>query len=271
MGIDISQERVTPKKAEEWLNANNVNRRLDNDKVTQYANDMRDGRWTSCAAPICFYDDGNIADGQHRLWAVVEAGSPMSFIIARGFSREDGLNIDRGKPRSLVDNAKISGSDVGLTNELIGVCRAIEDGQHANSTNRSGSRLRSDAERLAIVAKHREAADWAISNGPRGKGIRTAMLTGAVARAWYFEADLDRLRRFGDVVTDGFSDGDAESAAVAFRNYLIHKSSATSSALWRDTFLKAQNAIYYFMQGRRLTVIKSVNSEQYPLKAKRRT
>jgi hypothetical protein len=71
-------------------------------------------------------------------------------------------------------------------------------------------------------------------------------------------------------MSTGFFDGDKETAAVALRNYMLTKGSATSSApLWRDTFLKAMNAIHYFMRGKKLTVIKAVKEEAYPLPTKR--
>ena len=56
-----------------------------------------------CPEPIAFYDDGDLADGQHRLWAIVDSGMPIEFPIARGLSRADGLNINTGLGRSLAE------------------------------------------------------------------------------------------------------------------------------------------------------------------------
>lgn len=264
--MEISIETVTPRKAEQWLNANTSNRKMREGVAERYAEDMRTGRWTACPTPISFYDDGQLADGQHRLWAIVDSGAVIKFPVARGLQRSDGLNIDTGLGRSLVDNARISESDNDLTNELIAVCRSIYDGAHSNMVIGGGARQRSNAERLAIVMQHKEAGQWACANGPRGKLLRNAILMGAIGRAWYVEADKDRLRRFSDVVTSGLYDGDGETAAVALRNYFLMKPALNSAARWRDTFLKTQNAVHYFMRGKRLTVIKAVQDEAYPLK-----
>lgn len=259
--MQVTTERITPTKAQQYLNDNRTNRSLRDGVAEKYAADMVAGRWTKCVAPIVFYEDGNLADGQHRLFAIVESGTPQTFLVVRGLDRASGLNIDTGLGRSLVDNARISGADRGLSNELIAVARAVHSGTKVMTAM-------SNAERLAIVQAHRAACEWAISNGSRGRMLRNAVVLGAIARAWYHEGDKDRLKRFGYVVSTGFAQGDRDAAAVALRNYILRGgSSLTTSANWRDTFLKTQNAIKYFMRGRKLTVIKAVNVEAYPLPA----
>lgn len=261
--METTLELVTPKKAEAWLNANNSNRKLREGVAEKYADDMRSDRWTECPEPISFYTDGELADGQHRLWAIIDAGTAIKFNVTRNLSREAGLNLNTGLTRSLVDNARISGADRDLSNELISVCRAIEDGDRAN-----GGKTRSNADRLALVDTHREAGKWACSNGPRGKLVRNTLILAAVGRAWYHEGDKDRLRRFCDVMSTGFSEGEGELAGIAFREYLREHGASASAALWRDTFFKAQNAISYFMRSKKLTIIKVVKEEAYPLRKK---
>lgn len=263
--MDIKIEIVTPAKAEGWLNVNKNNRKMRDGVAERYANDMRNGKWTTCPEPIAFYEDGDLADGQHRLWAIVDSGATIRFPIARGLSRADGLNINTGLTRSLVDNGRISGQDTGLSNELIAVARAIAQGNQGSNTKSLSS-----ANKLDMVADHREAATWSLANGPRGRGLRNAVINSAVARAWYWESDLDRLKRFCDVFSSGFADGDGESAAIALRNYFLTKKGLLSTALWTDSFFKAQNAIHYFMRSKRLTVIKTVADEPYPLKRKQK-
>lgn len=263
--IEHTMMLVTPKLAAQWLDANLTNRSLRQGVVEQYANDMKANRWTNCTAPIAFYADGDLADGQHRLWAVVESETSQSFIIVRGLAREDGLNIDTGLGRTVVDNGRISGLDPGLSPALVGTARATAHGMP------SSGRL-SNAQKLEIVNEHREAASWAISKMPHTKNICNSAVLGAVARAWYYETDMERLEKFCKALGTGFSDGDADSAAVALRNYLLSNGGlASTTAMWRDTFLKVQNSIHYFMKRQRLTVIKGVKEEAYPLKKRRAT
>lgn len=217
--MEYQEERITGDKAEKYLNRNNGNRKMRDGIAEKYANDMREGRWTECAAPIVIYENGDIADGQHRLWAIVDSGKTQKFLVIRDFPREAGLNIDTGVPRSLVDNARISGLDNGLSNELISVARAIHYGERGGKTTQL-----SNSARLELIAQYREAADWAVAHGPRGKGLRNAVILAAVGRAYMHVDDREVLQRFCNVVSTGHSDGHHESAAVSLRNYLDRKS-----------------------------------------------
>jgi hypothetical protein len=268
MTTNIAVEKVTPKMAADWLNANKINRALRAGIVEKYASDMRAGKWTQCTVAVSFYDDGNIADGQHRLWAIVESGATVPFIVARGLTRPDGLNIDTGLTRRLADNARISGSGENLTHEFVAACRAIEYGAR-RETNPVAS---SFAAKLEYIFRHREAAEWACTHGPRGKTIRNSAMLGAIGRAYYAEGPGERLIRFCEVAGGAYSEGRSESAAVTIRNYMIAKGSATLSDIgWLEMFLKIQNAIAYFMRGSSLTILRAVNDEAYPLGRKMTT
>lgn len=255
--MELKQETITPKKAEQYLVRNTSNRKLREGVAEKYAADMKRGKWTECPVPIVFYENGDVADGQHRLWAIIESDTPQKFYVGRGLSREAGLNLDTGLTRTLVDNARISGLDGGLTNELIACARAVEEGDRQ-------SRGYSNAKRLELVEKHREAATWACAHGPRGRTIRNQCVLSAMARAWYHEPDKQKLERFAKVLTTGLADGEVESSAIALRNYLLSRKNAHLNQLFRETFLKVQNAIHYFMRGKKLMIIKVVKDEMYP-------
>lgn len=258
--MNIVIETITPKVAEAWLNSNKSNRKLREGIVEKYANDMKRGGWTNCPEPISFYADGDLADGQHRLWAIVESGTSQTFPVARGLSREDGLNLNTGAVRNVIDNARISKTDSNLSPSLISAARAIEYG------TLSIGRVLSNAEILDMVERQREAAIFASSNVKRKQLLCSSVVLGAVGRAYLHEPDTDRLRRFCDVLGTGFYEGDGETAAVTLRNYLLSKGAVlSSSALWRDTFLKCQNTVFHFMRSKKLTTIKAVSEDAYPL------
>lgn len=257
--MKTSVETITPILAQKYLDLNTNNRKLREGHAERMAHDMQSGHWTQCTAPVVFYDDGSVADGQHRLWAIVESNKTQTFVVIRGLSREDGLNIDTGKPRDLVDNGRISGVADYLSHTLIAVARAIEEGSYSDHGL-------SYAERLALVQKHREAAMFVIAHGPKGKYLRNAMVLAAMARAYMSGVNRETLQRFGDVLTSGMSEGARESAAVAMRNYLQSRGGLNGRpAAWYDTFQKVQNAIKHFVAGKQLTLIKAVSEEAYPL------
>jgi hypothetical protein len=262
--MKTTTETITPKLAEKYLNSNTNNRPLRSGHAEKMVADMVAGAWTECAMPIVFYEDGTLADGQHRLWAIGISGVAQTFTVIRDFPRKAGVNIDTGIIRNAVDVAHITGLDSSLNNLIVSAARGIEDGQPA-----MGKRSRTMTEMLAVVAKHKEAAHWVVRNGPHGRGMRNAPVLSAIGRAWYVEDDKDRLAHFSEVMGKGFTNTEDDAAAIAMRNYLIAKmqarSQAASSVNWRDTFIKTQNAVYHFMKRKPLTIIKVVSDEMYPL------
>lgn len=258
--MDIVVESVTPKKAIAWLNLNTSNRRLRNGVVEKYTRDMKNGDWTNCVAPISFYQDGEVADGQHRLWAIIDSGTTQRFIIVRGLNREDGINIDTGLNRDLSDSANISGVDKGLSRLLLVASKAIATGVGTSD------RGISNTERLMWATKYREAANFCNSHVPRVKYMATGAMLGAIGRAYLHEGDKERLKRFASILKSGFVENEDETAAVAMRNYLLAKGiTATSGLNWNETFNKAQNAIWLFMRRKVTRIVRTTEQERYPL------
>lgn len=255
--VTASWELITPDKAEKMLDSNDSNRKLRAGVAEQYARDMISGNWGICTTPLAFYENGDVADGQHRLWAVVDSGKSQQFIVLRGLKKPDGLNIDTGLGRTAVDGAHISGLDPTLNNNIVSASRSIEEGvaTHIRSSNST---------KLAIARKHREAAQFVVSY-VRGKKIANGAVMGAVGRAWY-KVDKEKLHRFCEVLTTGQSLGLHESAAVTLRNYLLSsEANLASSALWTDTFRRTQRCIKNFIKGSQMLQLRSVDVEEYPL------
>lgn len=262
--MDRELVKVTPKKAEVWLNKNSLNRKLRDGWVEKYAADMKQGKWTECLAPIAFYEDGNIADGQHRLWAIIESQTTQTFYIVHNLPREAGFNIDTGGGRTLIDNARIAGVDSTLTNEGLAISRAVEMGDRS-------AKYQTHSQRYEQYNKHREAIEWVVQHGvKKGRFLKNSAVNGAIARAWYAEDDKDRLAMFAHVLATGLANGMEDSAAVTMRNYLLaQRASFQNGVTWRDAFLKIQNAIWYFMRRKKLLLIKTQGDEAYPLTKKK--
>jgi hypothetical protein len=254
-------EYVDSVKAQRWLDRNTSNRKLRDGWVEKYTSDMLAGKWTECIVPIVFYENGDIADGQHRLWAIIESGTTQRFFVLYGLSREAGLNIDTGGSRTLVDNARISGLNADITNEMTAVARALESGARTSSAM-------SNSSLLTLVEKHREVLKWVCAHGPRGKGLRNQCILAAVARAWYYTDDKEKLARFCQVVSTGMMQDGGESAAVALRNLFLTNRNVHLNQLFREYFLLAQAAIKAFMHSRPITRLRTPVEEPYPLTTK---
>lgn len=266
--IVITREFITPEIAQEWLNLNTFNRPLKAEVLAKYTRDMAFGRWRAGSAPIQWLEpDENgkarLANGQHRLWAIIESGQGQWFTIERGLKQEDVANIDTGSARSARDNLHFAGMEKA-TAGVMSCVRWVEWGAAT-----VGKKIPSTHELGELLSRHREAAHFAV-NHLRGKSIARAPITAAVARAWYVEENKESLGRFCRVMSTGQSEGEHESAAVTMRNLCIALAmrGVNSKDSGSDTFRRCQNAIAYFMRGKKLTVLRPIDVEAYPLKRK---
>ena len=108
---------LTPQLALEWRKANTDNfRAISKKKVSMYASEMKAGNWRLNGEPIQFYEDGVLANGQHRIEAVIEANTPIETLVCYNVKREDGI-YDSGMGRTLLQTARNYG--ITLNNSKI--------------------------------------------------------------------------------------------------------------------------------------------------------
>ena len=86
--IIVKLVTVTPDMAFEMLEKNTRNRKVDEKRVRQYAKDMKSSRWALNGSTIVIAEDGTLLDGQHRLWAVIEANVPVQLLIVYNADRK---------------------------------------------------------------------------------------------------------------------------------------------------------------------------------------
>jgi hypothetical protein len=123
-GASIEIVVISPDQALAWLEtANTMNRPVMSGRVAMYANDMKAGRWVFNAQAICFDANGNLIDGQHRLWACVESSIPLIAVVARGLPKIAQNTIDIGARRTAGQAAHLSGITNG--NALAAIARLI--------------------------------------------------------------------------------------------------------------------------------------------------
>jgi hypothetical protein len=116
---------ITPEIAKEFLEKNSDNRKVNNAKVTQYANDISSGNFLHCYSPIILGKNKRLIDGQHRLLAVVKSGCECSFyFVETDFENFRQLPIDIGKPRMAKDYA-IGGKRAAAIATMFLACDSI--------------------------------------------------------------------------------------------------------------------------------------------------
>lgn len=119
---------ITPAMASEMLALNiDKNRKLRKDRVSLYADHMRNGQWMLTGEPIIF-SEGQLINGQHRLMACVEAQTPFVSVIVRDVAEDAFTFIDSGLPRSVADLVAHSGYK--HANELAAASRLVIAYEH---------------------------------------------------------------------------------------------------------------------------------------------
>lgn len=103
---------ITPEIASEMLKHNVGNRKINQANVKRIAEDMLAGDYKLNGETIKIYEDGTLADGQHRLTACVLANVPFQTYIVRNIKKDVLPTIDCGKTRGLVESLNMIGCDV---------------------------------------------------------------------------------------------------------------------------------------------------------------
>ena len=95
--LDIHVQRIGPEIAEQYIEGMSKNRNISQRDVESLARAMKQGLWREDAGdPIRLNSDGQMIDGQHRMWAIVESGCEFSFLVIRGIDNSAQMIMDTG-------------------------------------------------------------------------------------------------------------------------------------------------------------------------------
>ena len=102
---------ITPEDAMRMLEMNGSNRPLNEVHVKRIARQIADGKWRFNGDTIKIATTNNILDGQHRLWAIIEAKTAIETIVVRDIESDAFATIDTlRKPRSGSDVLALLGA-----------------------------------------------------------------------------------------------------------------------------------------------------------------
>ena len=234
--MHIQQVNVTPELASGWLSqSNNSNRSLSHHTVSKYASDMAAGRWVATHQnAIAFYEDGDLADGQHRLAAVCKSGASVNMVVAYGLPRSAATAIDQGRARKMSDVMAISG--------------AIEGGKYASATvammniiRRAEGRTNGVAtpfEMERAIRRMSDGIDFSHSVTTRAKGRLMSAPARAAFCAAYYAIGERAVAGFADVFVTGMPTSPRDETVIVYRNRILTEHGGLGGAGKRETFYK---------------------------------
>lgn len=246
---------VTPEMAAKWLeNKYTLQRPLNVQHVGRLAADMRERRFELSPDPVVILTDGSLANGQHRLWAVLESDQTVPLLVSTGWPPSVYKIMDAGLRRSLA--LRVDAKWLRSKNALPTVRAALGGLQPWKAARLSEQQV------VAFAVAHDDHFE-PLLDMTHARGMRAPVM-GACARALLAGADPSVIRRFLAITATGMSDGAHESAAVRmFVTLADAKATGRGSAGAALLYAKGVNALRNFLKGASLTQLKAIDNDSF--------
>lgn len=247
MSLEVSIREITPEEALQILDRNPDNRSVRQQRVQQYARDMKAGRWRIGAGALLFNGNGDLMDGQHRLLACVLAGKPFSTVVITGMTQADHATIDTGMTRTFSD--ELRWREESNVAELAAVCLlgwTYDNNQPGKAGKIGGSRI----ELLTWLNKNPDVRESVRA----GRSVKELLMRTTAFTITHYIV----VREHGPAVADAFlnhlmkgTDYAPGDPCLALRTYALTMSKSStlrpSTVEWFAVCLKAANS---FLTGR---------------------
>ena len=252
---------VSPDQAFRWLEGNVRNRAIKQSHVNRLAKEILDDRWQLTHQGIAFDTNGLLLDGQHRLWAIVEADRSVMLRVFFNEPAENKRVVDAGERRSNLDIMTMIGHVGDVTAKHLATLRGMLAGRSSRSVRMSAG------EESRLYAKHRGAVEFAMQHLGTSpiKGVATAVTRSIVARA-YYSAPHSKLIHFCGILRSGIASNDEDCPALMLCQFLIRLANAgQADGVRLLRYAKTQWALAAFLEGRVPKRLFSASAEMFPL------
>jgi hypothetical protein len=254
------REFITPALAREYLTRNVHNRPVRIAKVHRLAAAILRGEWQETHQGIAFDTNDDLADGQHRLFAVVRADIGVWMPVTRGMAPEAFTVIDQTDKRTGADVLRLMGEvDAGPLSAALGWKVRFDTGFMANK----GVQLTPD-ETIAVLEEHPGIRECI---APAKKMSPYRMMSVGLAAWVRYEltvADPDAAHTFFErLTTSGLALRDDEPVKIA-RDRLVENATRPSKLpqyMIAAFVIKAWNAQ---RAGRKIHLLRLAPGEDYP-------
>jgi hypothetical protein len=210
---------ITPAMAREWTERNTRNRPVRYARVARFARDMTAAQWAVNGETIKIGTDDSIIDGQHRLYACIQAEVPFRSYVITGLPPEVQDTVDTGAARTMADQFSLRGEVSGAL--LAAVTRWAFlwlHGARGGRGHTAGSGDPSHTEMIALLEAEpriREAVAWAERARKNFRSVNGSVY--GVGWLLFHGSDHLAAEVFLDKILTG-ADLAAGHPALAFRN-----------------------------------------------------
>ena len=267
-------QTITPGKAADMLAANTSNRPRSKAVVRSFADAIKRGEWMVTHQGIAFDTNGVLADGQHRLAAIVEADQPVDMLVISGVDAATFDVLDTGKRRNAADVLAIEGEK--STTMLAAMVRTVWLYENRPGLNwSSGSAGVSNHQIVATLAEHPKLREF-VRVGERIATATGMIKSGAGAASYLIEQANKRanLSPWYDGVVDG-SGLPKQDPRLVFRRVMFNMARRQAGQVMRRRYTREHVGLYLrafnaWASGESLTQLKFLPRETLPAITKMR-
>lgn len=249
-GITARVETISPDDASVALDRCAHQRPLSRGLVARLVADILADRFVLNGEPVIFSSSGELLDGMHRMYAIYEAGIPVSTLVVRGVPFDAFSTINTGKIRSLSDMLKIQNGTGGkwtLPRLAAIVASMATNGSSMGTVGATmADMLRARRLYSPGLEKFEDLAFVASSTR-----VLPSVAVGGVIAAVIVDSKSSRsAREFLTAVNSGIADDPRKSgsSAITLRNWLL-TSPVSGSGVRGSFYRKSQRAFKAWLTG----------------------
>jgi hypothetical protein len=169
--LSASFAEISPELALALLERNARNRSIRQERIALYARDMAEGAWELNNQGLALGSDGQLYDGQHRLWSVVRSGRTVRMLVVRGLPPSARATIDQGRARNVGDLLRIldGQAQAGRALSWLRVIELLNGAARTMSVHVARERM----------VTYRNAVEWMLRVAPKSRPFGRASIVGA--------------------------------------------------------------------------------------------
>lgn len=245
--MNIRRELITPEIAKAYLEHNTKNRSISDPTVDSYAEDMKNGRWCeSTGIAISFDTNGVLADGQHRLLAIVKANVPIWSYVCTGCA--PGSVYDENRVRSSRDNLKMNAEDlpaVFTSNVAVSMLKTLRQ-----KSLGLGRNVRVSSVSLRdFISEHYDVLFPFFERIVCGNvsGVTNVYTFLALFLAYANGVNLEDIAHFATILKTGIPETKYDNTIILYRNRMVSEGAPTDDRERNARLRLTQNGLMHFL------------------------
>lgn len=254
--------QMSPPLAEKILERNTLNRPLKKGHTEKLSRDMKNGKWKMNGETIKITDDGQLLDGQHRLWAVIESKATVPMLVVEGLPADVMPTIDTGRMRSFGDVLTIEGKkNVSTASSALRWLYWYRQKPRGSTPGHAGA---THSELHDLLEANEDFLDRAseVASADKARRIVTQSVL-CFVYAMAYRADPAKAGAWLGLLNTG--EGlDAKHPVLLLRERLMANRMATAKLPLIDVAALTIKSWNNFITGKRPTVLRWSNQEQFP-------